>query len=59
MLDKPSPEMTPSEFIDGRIQELNDWRGSRLAFLRAVILSAESGIVEEWKWRGMPVWYLD
>ena len=51
--------MTPSQLIDARIQELNDWRGSRLACLRAIILSAETGIIEEWKWRGVPVWHLE
>ena len=53
MVDKAAPEMIPSQLIDARIQELNDWRGSRLACLRAVILSAQTGIIEEWKWRGV------
>lgn len=59
MAERATSKMTPSQLIDGRIQELNDWRGSRLAGLRAVILSAEIGIVEEWKWRGVPVWYFE
>jgi hypothetical protein len=51
--------MTPSEKIDGRIKELGDWRGKMLAHLRALIKQAVPGVVEEWKWRGVPVWYCD
>jgi hypothetical protein len=47
---------TPSELIDARIRELGDWRGERLARLRALIKEADPEIVEEWKWRGVPVW---
>ena len=47
---------TPSELIDGRIRELGDWRGAMLARLRALILKADPEAVEEWKWRGVPVW---
>ncbi|HEX4696009.1 DUF1801 domain-containing protein [Sphingomonas sp.] len=50
---------TPSQLIDERIEALGDWRGDLLARLRATILKADSGIVEEWKWRGVPVWYRD
>lgn len=50
---------SPSELIDARIRELGDWRGEMLARLRAVILRAEPEAVEEWKWRGVPVWYRD
>jgi len=50
-------EKTPSELIDGRIAELGDWRGEMLARLRAIILDAVPDVVEEWKWRGVPVWY--
>ena len=50
---------SPSELIDARIRELGDWRGEMLARLRAVILQAEPEAVEEWKWRGVPVWYRD
>ena len=50
-------EKTPSQLIDQRIADLGDWRGVMLARLRAVILAAEPDIVEEWKWRGVPVWY--
>ena len=50
---------TPSRLIDGRIAELNDWRGETLARLRALIREADPDIVEEWKWRGVPVWEHD
>jgi hypothetical protein len=52
-------DRSPSELIDARIRELGDWRGEMLARLRAVILRAEPDAVEEWKWRGVPVWYRD
>jgi hypothetical protein len=52
-------EFTPSEMIDQRIRDLGDWRGEMLARLRALIRQAEPDIVEEWKWRGVPVWYRD
>ena len=48
---------SPSEMIDQRIRDLGDWRGEMLAWLRALIKQAEPDIVEEWKWRGVPVWY--
>jgi hypothetical protein len=54
-----SSEKTPSEKIDGRIRELGDWRGKTLAQVRALIKQAVPGVVEEWKWRGVPVWYRD
>jgi hypothetical protein len=47
----------PSELIDERIAALGDWRGEMLARLRALIRKAEPEVVEEWKWRGVPVWY--
>ena len=47
----------PSELIDQRIRDLGDWRGELLARLRGLIKQAEPEIVEEWKWRGVPVWY--
>jgi len=53
-----NPKM-PSELIDGRIAELGDWRGETLARIRALIREEEPGIVEEWKWRGVPTWYKD
>lgn len=46
----------PSDQIDARIRELDDWRGEMLASVRAVIHRADPDIVEEWKWRGVPVW---
>ncbi len=48
---------TPAEQIDARIRELGDWRGETLARLRALIKQAVPEVVEEWKWRGVPVWY--
>jgi hypothetical protein len=50
---------SPSRLIDQRIKELNDWRGTALARLRALIKQADPDVVEEWKWRGVPVWYHD
>jgi hypothetical protein len=50
---------SPSRLIDTRIKELGDWRGETLAHLRALIHQAVPGVVEEWKWRGVPVWYCD
>ena len=47
---------SPSELIDGRIKALGDWRGELLARLRAIIKEADPEVVEEWKWRGVPVW---
>ena len=47
---------TPAQFIDGRIKELGDWRGVLLGRLRALIKQADPDVVEEWKWRGVPVW---
>ena len=49
-------EASPSQLIDERIQELGDWRGKTLARVRALIRQADSDVVEEWKWRGVPVW---
>jgi hypothetical protein len=45
-----------SQLIDGRIEELGDWRGETLAQVRALIKQADPEVVEEWKWRGVPVW---
>ncbi len=50
---------SPSKLIDGRIKELGDWRGATLARIRALIREADPGVVEEWKWRGVPVWEHD
>ena len=52
-------ELSPSEKIDERIRELGDWRGEMLSRLRALIKQAIPDVVEEWKWRGVPVWYHD
>ena len=46
----------PSRLIDARIEELGDWRGETLARVRALIRQADPDVVEEWKWRGVPVW---
>ncbi|MGO4165407.1 DUF1801 domain-containing protein [Novosphingobium sp. YAF33] len=46
-----------SQQIDARIAELGDWRGALLARLREVVLAADAGVAEDWKWRGVPVWY--
>jgi hypothetical protein len=50
---------TPSELIDARIEELGDWRGERLSRVRALVRAADPEVVEEWKWRGVPVWEHD
>jgi len=47
---------SPSRLIDARIKELGDWRGEMLARVRALIRQADPEVVEEWKWRGVPVW---
>jgi hypothetical protein len=47
---------SPSRLIDARIAELGDWRGETLARVRALIGEADPEVVEEWKWRGVPVW---
>jgi hypothetical protein len=49
-------EASPSRLIDARIKELNDWRGDTLARVRTLIKEADPEAVEEWKWRGVPVW---
>jgi hypothetical protein len=48
---------SPSKLIDQRIEELGDWRGEMLARIRLLIQQAVPDVVEEWKWRGVPVWY--
>jgi hypothetical protein len=47
---------SPAELIDARIEELGDWRGKTLSRLRTLIKQADPEVVEEWKWRGVPVW---
>jgi hypothetical protein len=50
---------SPSRLIDARIKELGDWRGKTLSHVRAFIKQADPQVVEEWKWRGVPVWSHD
>ncbi|MBK3660032.1 DUF1801 domain-containing protein [Bradyrhizobium diazoefficiens] len=50
---------SPSKLIDGRIKELGDWRGETLGRIRGLIKEADPDVVEEWKWRGVPVWEHD
>jgi hypothetical protein len=52
-------QKTPSQLIDARINELGDWRGMMLSRLRTLIREADPEVVEEWKWRGVPVWSHD
>lgn len=59
MDETKSETATPSVQIDARIAELADWRGETLARLRALVKAADPDIVEEWKWRGVPVWEHD
>jgi hypothetical protein len=51
--------VSPSRAIDGRIKELGDWRGEMLGRIRSLIKEADPDVVEEWKWRGVPVWEHD
>jgi hypothetical protein len=53
---KDAKGQSPSELIDARIKELGDWRGRTLSRIRALIKQADPEVVEEWKWRGIPVW---
>ncbi len=50
---------SPARLIDARIKELGDWRGETLGRIRTLIKEADPGVVEEWKWRGVPVWEHD
>ncbi|HVV97247.1 MAG TPA: DUF1801 domain-containing protein [Rhodanobacteraceae bacterium] len=55
--ETPTPKTeSPSKLIDARIRSLGDWRGERLAQLRALVHEADPDVVETWKWRGVPVW---
>ncbi len=54
-----SKPVSPSKLIDARIKELGDWRGETLARIRMLIKQADPDVVEEWKWRGVPVWSHD
>ena len=53
---EPQKSESPSQLIDARIKELGDWRGKMLSRLRSLIKEADPEVVEEWKWRGVPVW---
>lgn len=59
MATSGSQPKTPSQQIDARIKELGDWRGEMLGRIRAIIREADPDVVEEWKWRGVPVWEHD
>jgi hypothetical protein len=61
VVNKSAPQNpgSPSELIDARIRELDDWRGEMLARLRALVKQADPEVVEEWKWKGTPVWSHD
>jgi hypothetical protein len=52
-------EKSPSQLIDARIEELGDWRGETLSKVRGLIKQADPDVIEEWKWKGVPVWYHD
>ena len=52
-------DKSPSQLIDDRIKELDDWRGQTLSRLRALVKEVDPQVVEEWKWRGVPTWYHD
>ena len=56
MKKSPSKAESPSRLIDARIEELGDWRGKTLSRVRALIKAADPEVIEEWKWRGVPVW---
>jgi hypothetical protein len=56
---KPDDGKSPAELIDARIAELGDWRGETLAHIRKLIKEALPDVTEDWKWRGVPVWYHD
>jgi hypothetical protein len=58
-IDNSKSVASPSELIDARIKELGDWRGKTLSKIRRLIKKADPKVVEEWKWRGVPVWYHD
>ncbi len=56
---KSPSQKSPSQLIDARIKELGDWRGEILSRLRSLVKEADPDVVEEWKWRGVPVWSHD
>ena len=56
---KSPAQQSASRLIDARIRELNDWRGKMLGRLRTLVKEADPEVIEEWKWRGVPVWSHD
>src|SRR5438105_9151136 len=59
-MTKSGPQSaSPSQLIEARIKELGDWRGTMLSRLRSLVKEADPDVVEEWKWRGVPVWSHD
>jgi hypothetical protein len=58
-VSRKKQQESPSRLIDERIKELDDWRGTMLSRIRTLIKQADPEVVEEWKWRGVPVWYHD
>ena len=56
---RPLPAQSASRLIDAKIKELGDWRGAMLNRVRGLMMEADPGVVEEWKWRGVPVWEHD
>src|SRR5215218_9323106 len=59
MAKQGNEESSPSQLIDAKIEELGDWRGETLAWVRSLVKQADPKVVEEWKWRGVPTWYHD
>lgn len=57
--NQTAQDKSASQLIDARIEELGDWRGQMLARLRALVQQADPQVIEEWKWRGVPVWSHD
>jgi hypothetical protein len=55
-MSEPQDSTSPSQRIDARIEELGDWRGEMLSRLRTMVKEADPDVIEEWKWRGVPVW---
>lgn len=55
-MEKSDKSTSPSQLIDRRIEELGDWRGEMLGRIRDLVKAADPDVVEEWKWRGVPVW---
>src|SRR5277367_6050497 len=58
-MNATTKDESPSRLIDAKIKDLDDWRGKTLSHVRALIQQADPDVVEEWKWRGVPVWSHD